>query len=385
MSNIEDYFAQTLSHVSDVFMKSIHEQRWFEENKPILGKELLKKGHVNPKKVFIIIDAIKYRTEEEHVSTDRKKKFEDVELDIAESIPRTGFVKQKIQFTESTFTFDDYEKMLVKFDLKSDTTVPLETYTQIESFKNALETQFNRQASEIVKLHQRIAEEFGTLYSHAEQAMLDEQQKKHPKDFKNKLPEGWSDLTLNLHSIFNRIQYGMSPEKIKRLKVLDSLFQNKYIDQDLAGETAENIMGLCRRREPIIDKLRVLTKKILPLESITEDYLLDQEIKSIQNIHEKEAFKDMPDPASFAQKRADRNKDKDGSNVSAMTAAIKLLRSYLVEKKLNDLDRKVNGIATHLIENTEGLAKSQRTTVSEWIKSYFEAHQSMKKNRLNNS
>ncbi len=261
MPDIENYTLQTLSHLSDVLLNPLKEKKWFEKNRPKFEKELLQNGHLDPNKIYIKISAIEYVTEIEYVKTGGKKKIEDYEFDIVESIPKTGHVKPKFQFTESIFSIDDYEKILVKFELIRSEYVPVDKYTQIESFKNALETQFNRQVSEVEKLHQQIAEEFGTLYSNAEQAMLDEQRKNNPEDYKYKLPYGWSDMTLELHSIFNKIQYGMSLDKILSLRNSDLLIIDKYIDQDIIKKTSENIMRLCRKREPIIEKLKVLTKK----------------------------------------------------------------------------------------------------------------------------
>lgn len=386
MPDIEDYTVQTLKHVSQVLMNPLKEKRWFEKNRPILEKMLLEKGRVDPKKIFIIIDAIEYRTEDKYVPTGRKKMVGDFDLNIVESIPKTGHVKPKIQFTPSIFTNADYEKMIYKFDLKYGEKVPLDKYTQIVPFKNELETQFYKQAAVIVSHHHLIAKEFGTLYSSAEKAMLDNQRRNHPNDFKIKPPVDWSELILKFHSIFNQIQYGISPEKIERLKVFDPIFQFECIDHDLAEEISESILRHCRKREPIIEILRVLARKILPLESIVEDFNFDQEIKSIQNIWENESFIDMPDPATFAQKRADGNRNKKGSDVSVMTEALKLLRSHLVEKNYQDLDGKVSGIADFLIENIDGLRPTQKnSTVTNWINSYFEEHKSMKKSRLNNS
>lgn len=383
MPKIDSYHKQVFTHISDILMNPVKENTWFEKNRPIFEEELLNKGNINPEKIFIIIDAIEYETEDESVQKGPKKTIGINEWSLIERVPKTGHVRPKIQFTENTFTKNDYQKILHQFDLLEDDRIPPEKYPQIVAFKNTQEQQFTRQASVVVKLHQLIAEELGSLYANLEAALLEKQRQNQPNDYGNVAPDGWTELVLELRSIFNQIQYGMTPDKIKQVNRSDSLFQHTIVPSNLCNETSERIMKHCRKREPIIEVLRVLVKKILPLESLIEDFNFDQPIKSIRSIREKEAYKDMPDPANFAKDRASRNKDKEGSNIKVMTAAIKLLRTHLVEKNYTSLDGKVNGIATYLIDNTKGLKSSQKTTVGEWVKSYFEGHKAMKMNRLN--
>jgi len=391
MSNLENYIEQTLWHVHDKLMDPVKEKLWFEKNRTSFERDLLQNGKLDPKRVFTLIDAIEYRSKEKFVPTGEKRKKSDEvytidgddEYEVTELISQTGYLKPKIQFTESLFTNQDYEKMLDKFDLKLAATVPPEKYTQIALFKNTLETQFDRQASAIVKLHEQIAEEIGSLYSNIEQTMLNDQQKEHPEVFQKKPPEGWPELVLDLLSIFNRIQHGMSPDDIKSRKILDQFVHNKYIDNDLAEEITERILSYSRKREPYIRTLKELIKQLLPLESIIEDFILDQEIKSMRNIWEQDILRDMPNPATFAQKRAARNNYNIGSDVKVMTAALKLLREKLVEYIVRDTDWSVSGIADYMIKNTKDLRPGQKSTVSIWIKKYYSEYETNRNNRLN--
>lgn len=385
MPLLKGHIAQIFDHLSDRLMKPLDETKWFEKNRPTFEKELLQNGRVDPKKIFIIIDAIEYRPEVEHIPTGQKIKVGDFEYKMVEFIPKTGVVKPVVQFGESTFTLEDYERIIDKFDLRSAVTVPVEKFTQIATFKKDLETKFDIQASAIVTLHEQIAEDFGTLYTHAEQAMLDEQRKNKQNDHGNRPPDGWSELTLKLHSIFNRIQYGLSPDKIKELRVLDPLLQNEFINQDFAEKTSERIMRACRKRDPMIEELRGLTKKILPLGSIIEDFNSDQEIKSMRGIREKEILIDMPIPSVYAQNRAGENKNKKGSDVKVLTAALKLLRNKLVDEIVSGNDWKVSHIAAYLVENTEGFRPGQtNSTVTNLINDYYADYLDKRKKRLKN-
>lgn len=103
----------------------------------------------------------------------------------------------------------------------------------------------------------------------------------------------------------------------------------------------------------------------------------------MRNIWEQDILRDMPNPATFAQKRAARNNYNIGSDVKVMTAALKLLREKLVEYIVRDTDWSVSGIADYMIKNTKDLRPGQKSTVSIWIKKYYSEYETNRNNRLN--
>ncbi len=113
-----------------------------------------------------------------------------------------------------------------------------------------------------------------------------------------------------------------------------------------------------------------------------EDYIGEQKIKSWQIFRRKEALRDMPDPASFAQIITGSNKNPDGSDVEMTIRALIELREYLLDEQITELGN-IEKIKRELIDRTEGLNASNNT-IRNWIERYFAQYQENRKARLNN-
>lgn len=380
MSEKEIKRVRSLEQLSKRLINPVVVNVWFEENKESLVRELLQNGKVDPSRLFTLSEAHGYQRSRKITLPEIKNGVIVSEVS-QEDHYDAPYLKPKFNLSENVILSGEYENLLDRFSLKKDPRVTPEKVPQIEAFKNILYEQYDRQATEILKLNRLIADELGAFYSMVEEKMISTQKSQYPKDFAVKPPTGWSDLVQQLTAIFNRLHFDIDPNSIELEKNLKRLIQNIDLDQLIAEKTSEQVFLYLRKREPIIFGLRALTRKILPIESILEDIIFNGEIKSQEEIRKREIFRDMPDPAEFAKGVKRKNKDSKTSDEKAIEKAIIVLRIHLVYMEFASLEDEVSGIIRHIREKIPDLDYSDNA-IRRWVNKYFLKYEENRENRL---
>lgn len=349
---------------------------WRIKNEKSLARELRINGKLDPIKLFEIKEAQSYVKLKEG---DFKREGiliggeEFAKETIENENKSTGYLKPWFRFSLNEMRVDDYVNLLEALNLKEKTKVSSSKIPQIESLHNLFNSQYERHTSEIVQFNTSIAEEMASLYSEAEKSIL----RKHDlsqKDFQKRLPEELNKLILHMRTFFNRVQNGAAPKELNGTKPFEILYINNYVSEEKAGQFSDRIFALLENRQTFMTTFRMLTRKILAIESIINDVVYFRELKSIKSVRKNETLKTMPDPHEFAKDRAIRNNNKHGSDVKVMTDALIYLRGYLIENEITDLDGKKNGIVSEILNNIRGLKQTQRSTVGPWVEEYFKAY-----------
>lgn len=355
---------------------------WFKKNEQALLNELKQRGKIDPKNIFTVHDPHTYVELKEDVPRDEEFYAESSDFTETKEIT-TGYLKPHFRYAVNEIVADDYEKLIDRLSLEKGGEVSLDKVPIIESFDKLIYSQYDRQLLSIFRSNRLIAEELGVLYSVAEQSILRSLKSSDQKVPYEKPPEGWTELVLNLRSFFNKIQLETSPRKIEEQKAFDLLNHHNYVDSNLINEISDKINAIYSERQSYIISLRKLTRQILPLESIKNDIVFNRELRSVKMVRREEAYRDMPDPASYAQIITGPNKDPAGSDVEMTTRALIELRDYLLDKQITENPINVSEIEKELRKRTQDLDKSTNT-IRSWIERYFKKYQKNRKERLNN-
>jgi len=220
----------------------------------------------------------------------------------------TGYMISNYIFISCNLMFissDDisYKDTLNLFWLDEKGRITVNTYTEIGNYRNILHSQIERQANAVQDINREIADVFKVYYYETERAIVLAKLNEQSNEVIEQINKYWHNLKFGLRGLFRRIvQTGMSLKQYYGLiefikknindssEAVDDLSstsflieKTKYIPEDILNHIMCGFYALMEKKEPIIETSVLLAEKILPLESILEDFFRNRNVKSTED------------------------------------------------------------------------------------------------------
>lgn len=232
----------------------------------------------------------------------------------------TGYIMPifKLDYTNHQIVSKEaYKIALNLFDIEEKSKISPKEYTEIGNYRDVLFGQLERQINEVQNIHRDLIDVLKVYYFEFERAIIIEKLKEQSKEQVEIFDNLWEYLKNWLtHILKNHIQAGDSLEKLEQenkdiyydyysspttinqyvsryIHITDNfvLYNNKLIDNELLDSLYTGFTEIMKVRERVLETTRSFVSKIAPLESILEDYFLNQKIKSVEEYSVNESLK----------------------------------------------------------------------------------------------
>lgn len=223
-------------------------------------------------------------------------------------IPEYDFLNHKLKklgFYSVKDTELAYSEALNLLELTPDSKITVAKYAEIGNYRNTLFEQIKRQANAVYNINKVIADVFKVYYFESEKAVILAKLNEDSEEKLIQIDLDWREIKNNLSEHFGRrVQMGMSLEDIK--ESFESAFklaettgfhypESKYFEKNkikyISKEIHESVMGgyraLMKEKEPLMEKAATIYRKISPLESLLEDFLFENKIKTSEEFSKK--------------------------------------------------------------------------------------------------
>lgn len=289
----------------------------------------------------------------------------------------TGYLTPRYSFINAQFFVyddkgDEYQNALEIFEINEEDVIPPEKIPLISNYMSALHNQLVRQVQEISKLDRQIANVLKVYYYESEQLTLNNLKNISIKE-RNKKINDWGDISQNVKSLFQSlITKGASSELIENHWMVGELRKNSYVSDHLIEATIHGILTLSKKKDPLINMAVQLAHKINPLESILEETLLNDRVKSKVQFEMDERKKLLPDPEIVADLFCNRKDNTAGTYDSEIvTTVFKFFQQYIIDVELTSIKRKVDPISKKIKEEVKSLDKTNIKTIGRWVEFYW--------------
>ncbi len=339
----------------------------------------------NWKGYFDIPEPIQYRSTEKPTGEIKEVEFPAVKkfnikkriVKIPQSEP-TGYLTPRFHFINSQFNRyvykgDEYKETLKVFGIKEKGIIPPEKIPIISNYRDTLLSQLNRQADELTKLNEQIANVLKVYYYESEQAILKGDSKDYSDEEIKKRVKDRTEVLQNIRNLFEAlILTGASSELIESHSMTKRIHDNGYVSKHLKEAAIHGVIFLTKKKDPLIKMAVQLAHKINPLESILEDAFLNDRVKSKNQFELDERFKQLPEPESVAYKFCNRENNKAGKyDTAIITKALTIVRSYIFDNKLNSIKGKVRTVSKEILEKDNSFNGVNPKTLDAWVKFYW--------------
>lgn len=272
------------------------------------------------------------------------------------TLETTGYITPRYNFLErylydNTYVIDYvasnerrqlYNETMSAFNLDEDGNISSHDYAILGNFRDTLHTQIERQAEEFQEYNLRIADLLKVVYYETERAVTLKNMEKNSKERNEQLAIDWGGISSSLIYIYRDIQRGMSfdeiregveheinqyndyePEIRKTVVKPFHLWENVYVPRDLLESTIDAYIALMINRTKVIDNALIFAKKILPVESLLEDFFRGGKIKSTyeynaQSKHQEETVDHAQNSDWIIETFKTQRKDSDSQNKAAL-------------------------------------------------------------------
>lgn len=207
-------------------------------------------------------------------------------------VEETGYVVPEfrfilIQLNKQKISEDDYTKALSKLDLENDSEIPFNTIHQISAYRDALLKQIIRQANIISDINQNIISVFKVYLYETKLAIGTSD---ISSDEKLKLLKKTYDTS---SAIIHLIARGAPSKDVTEQYIPDLKKWNRYLPEKYWESTINGLNKYCKSRDKILETTAILAKQYLPYESLLEDVLLNNQIKTPEDFSEVNSQNDL--------------------------------------------------------------------------------------------
>ncbi len=237
-----------------------------------INDKLIKNPEFNWNNYFELPEKINYRSSHRKTGKIINDKIGNRPVSYSET-EKTGYQRPVFRFISIHISSDEFDECLSRFNLKIGEEIEFTQMPVITSYRDSLLDQMKRQAVEINKLNQQLADALKVYYFETEQANNGQ----------------INDHIRDIYRIFLVLKGGIDSKQLKDIWIFDAIRSNPDITDHLKEATIHGISHLCEKKDPLLKIAEKLAKEIYVLESVIEDKFLNNKVSSLQEIEE-------PDP-----------------------------------------------------------------------------------------
>jgi len=207
----------------------------------------------------------------------------------------------------------EYDNLIVEFKLKYQEGISIENVATISQFKDLMYSQLNRQLEAVKSLNESIKNHLKFLYRFIELYLLQINKNQNPDNYREIPPYDWIKYagmvrSINLDFAGNYLDRESLEKHLSKIKLIP-IFSEEF--KESICLVLDNVY---QKKEPILDIAKKLLIKIRCVESIIEDILMEQTLKSPEDFVE------------WFKSREERISEEEISGEDIICAAVKLKR-----------------------------------------------------------
>jgi hypothetical protein len=312
--------------------------------------------------IFEFVDPIQFRSPEEPTGKKIKRDLSNIwpEKGIVEvpELKKSGYLKSYFRFLEKRIIpFYEAKEDFLRLEGQMNFDVPnIELLGKVGTAKDLLFSQIQRQANKVQSINQEIVDILKVVFYESELTIRS-----------NSATDKINELNLlpDIRHLFrNAVVGGDYSDNFKAYWIPAHIESNDYITDALKGATSLGLLKLVNEREPYLEVAEKIARKILPLETIIENLLLEKEVSALDH-----ARKQMPDPWIVAKEFMN-NAKHIKYDIEIIALAMSETREFILEHDLKSLDGKVQAIKRNV--EAQISESPDPKTIRNWINSYGE-------------